>query len=154
MITPDVNLLLYAYDSASPSHKRASTWWTECLSGEEPVGLAPSVIFGFVRIGTNPRAFINPFTPTEAAEYVRSWLSQPQVEILAQKAQHITDVLTLIEELGTAGNLVSDAQLAALAIEYDAVLHTADTDFIRFPNLKWFNPLTGAKSRNPPKRTK
>jgi predicted nucleic acid-binding protein len=85
-------------------------------------------------------------TPTEAAQHVRSWLAQPVVRVLDAQADSIDPVLTVLEKLGTAGNLVTDAQIAVLALEYDAVLHTNDTDFLRFEGLWWFNPLTGAAS--------
>lgn len=143
MIIPDINLLLYAYDSTSPFHAKAAGWWQACLSGTEAVGLASVVIFGFVRIGTSPRAFEHPMSPAEAAGHVRSWLAQPPVELLEPGPKHIEQVLKLLEELGTAGNLVSDAQMAAISMEYDAVIYTADTDFMRFPNLRWHNPITG-----------
>jgi toxin-antitoxin system PIN domain toxin len=147
MIVPDINLLLYAYDAGSPFHSRAAAWWQRCLSGNEPVGLAQVAVFGFVRVGTNPRVFGNPFTPVEAAEHVRSWQAQPVVQILEPGSDHVANVLKLLETLGTAGNLVTDAQLAAVALEHGAVLHTADADFLRFRGLRWFNPITGVASR-------
>ena len=146
MIIPDINLLLYAHDSSSPFHAKAAGWWQACLSGTEPVGLLYVVAFGFVRIATNARAFLKPMTPAEAAGHVHSWLEQPPVQVLAPGPDHIRHVLTLLEILGTAGNLVSDAQMAALAMDHDAVLHTADTDFMRFQGLRWFNPVTGTGS--------
>ena len=82
MIIPDINLLLYAYDSASPFHRTAAAWWQECLSGTEPVGLPSVVIFGFVRISANARAFQRPMTASEAAGHVRSWLAQSSVQVL------------------------------------------------------------------------
>ena len=144
MIIPDINLLLYAYDAVSPSHSKAAVWWQACLSGEESVGLLPVVLFGFVRIGTHPRAFRQPMSPREAAEHVRSWLAQPPVELLLPGLDHPQRVLSLLEDLGTAGTLVTDAQIAASVLENDAVLHTTDADFIRFAGLRWFNPITGA----------
>jgi len=144
MIVPDVNLLLYAYDSDSAFHAKAAAWWRRCLSGSEPVGLPPVVVFGFLRIGTNARVFKHPMTPAEASQHVRSWLAQPVVQVLEPRSNHIELVLQSLESLGTAGNLVTDAQIAALAIEHDATLHTNDTDFIRFTGLRRFNPLTGA----------
>lgn len=151
MIIPDINLLLYAYDAGSPSHSKAAEWWQRCLSGTEPVGLAQVAVFGFIRIGTNRRVFANPLTPIEAAEHVRSWQAQPVVQILEPGADHVAKVLTLLETLGTGGNLVTDAQLAALALEHSAVLHTADADFLRFRGLRWFNPITGVASRGLPR---
>ena len=149
MIVPDVNLLLYAYDSTSPFHTKAAAWWQGCLSGAEPVGLLPAVVFGFVRIGTNLRAFEHPMTPSEAAGHVRSWLAQPPVELLDPEAGYVERVLKSLENLGTAGNLVTDAQIALAALDHDAVVHTTDTDFMRFAGLRWVNPITGVRSSTP-----
>ena len=147
MIIPDINLLLYTYDTASPFHAKAAAWWQACLSGTEPVGLPQVVVFGFVRVGTNARVFQDPLTPAEATGHVRKWQEQPVVRLLESSPEHVERVLKLLESLGTAGNLVTDAQLAAIAIEYDAVLHTADADFVRFQNLRWLNPITGIGSK-------
>ena len=146
MIIPDINLLLYACDASSPFHHKAAAWWQSCLSETEPVGLPHVVVFGFVRIATNARVFLNPMTPAEAAGHVRSWLAQPAVQVLEPGPDHLQQVLKLLEGLGTAANLVSDTQMAALAIEHGAVLHTVDTDFMRFQGLRWFNPLTATGS--------
>ncbi len=146
MIIPDINLLIYAHDSASPFHPKAVAWWQECLSGTEPVGLPPVVIFGFVRIATNARAFHHPMAIAEAAGHVRAWLAQACVEVLESSPNQIEEVLKLLAGVGTAGNLVTDAQIAFAALERDATLHTTDADFIRFPGLRWFNPLTGTGS--------
>ena len=143
MIIPDINLLIYAHDSSSPFHASAVDWWQSCLGGTAPIGLPHVVAFGFVRIVTNPRVFLNPMTPAEAAGHVRAWLGQPPVQVIVPSHDHLHQTLELLETLGTAGNLVSDAQMAALALDHGAVLHTADTDFVRFPGLRWFNPITG-----------
>lgn len=146
MIVPDINLLLYAYDSGSPFHGRAAEWWRDCLSGNEPIGLPQVVVFGFLRLSTSHRVFRDPMTVIEASGHVRSWLAQPAVQLLEPGNLHVEQVLKLLEDLGTAGNLVTDAQIAALALEHDAFLHTTDGDFMRIPELRWFNPLTGAGS--------
>jgi hypothetical protein len=143
MIVPDINLLLYAYNSVSPFHGKAAKWWQECLSGLEPVGLALPVIFGFIRVGTSAQAFPAPMTCAEAAGHVRRWLNQPVAQILIPGPQHLEQVITLLQSAGATGNLVTDAQIAAIAIEQGAVVHTSDADFIRFSGLRWFNPLTG-----------
>lgn len=148
MIIPDINLLLYAHDFNSPFHAKAVDWWQSCLGGTEPIGLPHVVTFGFIRIATNPRVFVSPMTTAEAAGHVRAWLGQPPVQVIVPGHDHLHQTLELLEALGTAGNLVSDAQIAALALYHGAVLHTADTDFIRFPGLRWFNPLTGTGSAN------
>ena len=85
-------------------------------------------------------------TPGEAAGHVRSWLQQPPVQVLDAGLDHIEHVLTLLISLGTAGNLTSDAQMAALTMDHDGALHTADTDFVRFQGLRWFNPITASGS--------
>ena len=147
MIIPDINLLLYAYDSSSAFHEKAALWWESCLSGPEDVGLAQVVIFGFLRIVTNGRVFQQPLTAAEAAAHVRSWLDLPVVQILDTDPGHVEEVLTLLGSLGTAGSLVTDAQIAAIAIDHNAVLHTSDADFVRFPKLHWFNPISNTGSR-------
>jgi len=152
MIVPDVNLLLYAYDATSPFHAGAVSWWEACLSGTEPVGLPHVVVFGFLRVSTSARVFALPLTPAEAAGHVRAWLRQPCVQTIEPDNQHVDRVSSLVEGLGMAGNLVTDAQIAALAIEFDAVVHTTDADFIRFPGLRWLNPLTRDGSRRVSRR--
>lgn len=147
MIIPDINLLLSAYDSFSPFHATALTWWKECLSGTEPVGLPSIVIFGFVGTSMNDRVFEHPMTPKEAGEHVRAWLRQPQVQVLELGPQLIRQALRLLKEAGTGENLVTHAQIAALAIEYQAVLHTSDTNFMRFNGVTWYNPITGGGSK-------
>lgn len=143
MIIPDLNLLLYAYDAGSHFHQKAVRWWENCLSDTHPIGLPAVVVFGFVRIATNARLFNDAMSPVEAAAHVRAWLAQPAARILEPADGHVERVLQHLERLGMAGNLTTDAQIAALAIEYDAVLHTNDTDFARFEGLRRHNPLMG-----------
>ena len=141
MIVPDVNLLLYAYDSTSPFHSRAVTWWSSCLSGDEAVGLLAPVVFGFVRISTSPRAFAAPLGIDDAAAHVRSWLAQPPAEFLEMTDDDVLVALELLERAGTGGNLTTDAQVAAVARRHRAVVHTADPDFARFTGVRWIHPL-------------
>jgi hypothetical protein len=101
------------------------------------------VIIAFMRTTTNARMFRFPMSTTEAGGHVRDWLARPCVQMLEPGPRHVRHVIDLLEQIGTAGNLVTDAQIAALAIEYDAVVHTADSDFLRFPGVRWLNPLTG-----------
>jgi hypothetical protein len=138
---PDVNLLVYAYDSESARHPEARLWWEETLNGPRPVGLAWVAVLGFLRIMTNPRIMRTPMGPSDAIRRVRAWLALPHVEILTPGERHAELLFSLLEEAGAAGNLTGDAHLAALAIEYRAELASTDTDFARFPRLRWFNPL-------------
>lgn len=141
MIIPDVNLLIYAYDTGSPHHSAAASWLDEVMKGGEEIGLASVVVFGFVRLGTSARVFRNPFTIAEASARVDSWLKRPHVKIIEPSPHHIRDVLALLVQIGTAANLTTDAQIAGLALQERAVIHSNDTDFLRFPGVRCHNPL-------------
>lgn len=143
MIVPDVNVLIHAYNRSASHHEAARAWWEETLTLPRPVGLAWIVILGFIRISTHRAILENPMRPVDAVRRVRSWLAAPRVEILTPGESHSDTLFGLIEHLGTAGNLTTDAHLAALAIEYQAELASTDTDFARFPGLRWFNPVAG-----------
>jgi hypothetical protein len=140
VLVPDVNVLLYAYNIESSRHAAMKNWWERTLSGPRPVGLAWHTILGFIRISTNPRFAASPWTPAEAVREVRGWLNVPVAEILTPGDRHAEILFGLLEEIGVAGNLTSDAHLAALAIEYQAELVSTDSDFSRFRGLRWFNP--------------
>lgn len=141
MIVPDANLLLHAYDAESPFHRAASRWWAALLSGVEPVGLCPVVVFAFLRLSTHGKVFDRPLTVGEASQRIASWLARPNVRLLVAGSGHVEAVCRLLTKAGTAGNLVTDAQIAALAIEYGATVHSADTDFARLTGVSWENPL-------------
>jgi uncharacterized protein len=144
VIVPDINLLVYAYDRASPFHGRAREWWQDCLAGEEGVGFTHATIFGFVRVMTNARAFVNPMTLSQAASHVESWLERGVSQILEPQTDYHRQVIELLQRAGgTGGNLVSDAQIAALARAYRAVVHTSDRDFLRFLDVRCHFPLDG-----------
>lgn len=141
MIVPDANLLLYAYDQSSPFHPKAAAWWGRMMSTSSPVILLPVVVFGFVRISTHPRIFINPLSVGEATSHVRSWLNRKQVRLDDMLPDDVENALRLLESAGTAGNLTTDAQIAAVALRLDAEVHTADLDFGRFVGVRFSNPL-------------
>ena len=141
MIIPDVNLLVHAYNADSPVHQAARRWWEETLSAAPSVGLPWAVVLGYVRITTHPRIASNPLPPDTVCAQIESWLAQPQVSLLHPGDRHATILFDLLRQLGTAGNLTTDAHLAALAIEHQAELHSTDADFARFSGLRWRNPL-------------
>lgn len=142
MIVPDANLLLYAHDASSPFHDRARIWWERCLSGREAVGLTLPVVFAFVRVGTSSRAFANPLTLQEASGLVQRWLVRRVTQVLEPGEGHVSRVLELLAVAGAAGgNLVTDAQIAAVALAHRGVVHTADRDFMRFPGVECCYPL-------------
>ncbi len=141
MIIPDINLLLYAHIDTFAHHEPARRWWEELLRGDAEVGVPLPVVFGFVRIATNPRVFDPPMTIDAALERIDLWLQQPNVRCPAPGPRHVEIAFRLLRHLGTAANLTTDVQLAAFAIENQGELHSNDTDFGRFPGLRWRNPL-------------
>jgi uncharacterized protein len=141
VILPDVNLLIHAYNSDSPVHAAARAWWEGLVSGTRPVGLAWVAVLGFIRISTHRQILDNPMPVATACAHVRAWIGQPYVSVIDPSDRHAEVLFGLLESLGTAGNLTTDAHLAALAIEHQAELHTTDADFRRFPGLRWINPL-------------
>lgn len=141
MILPDLNLLVYAYNSDAPGHRQAKTWWESCLSGTRPVGLPWAVILGYLRLTTSRRVLVDPFTAQEAIGHIRSWLERPQVQILQPGSRHLDLLDSLMQDAQASGDLTTDVHLAALAIEHQAELNTNDGDFSRFSGLRWTNPL-------------
>lgn len=141
MILVDANLLLYARDSTSSQHAVAISWLTERLNGIERVGLPWESLVAFARISTHPRVFAHPLTPAEAWAQVREWLAARPAWIPLPTQQHAEVLGELVERHHVGGNLISDAHLAALAIEHGLIVCSADSDFARFPELNWRNPL-------------
>lgn len=141
MIIPDINLLVYAHNSACPGHDRSRHWWEDLIRREQPIGLAWAVAFGFIRLVTHPSVLTDPLPPLEAVSCVRTWMDQPNVRIVEPGPRHLTIVEDLLGATGVAGSLTTDTHLAALAIEHQADLHSNDADFGRFPGLRWKNPL-------------
>lgn len=141
MILPDANLLLYAYDQSSPFHPKAAAWCERIMGHSSPTILLPAVVFGFVRISTHSRIFTNPLSVAEASAHVRSWLDRKQVRLHDMLLEDVNVALALLEAAGTAGNLTTDAQIAAVALRLDAEVHTADLDFGRFAGVRFSNPL-------------
>lgn len=137
----DANMLLFAVDTASPYHDRAAAWLSDQLSGDRRVGLPWQSITAFVRITTHPRATESPLSPLAAWQFVREWLALPIVWIPVPTEQHAAVLGGLMSTYLLAGNLVPDGHLAALAIEHGLELASADTDFARFTELRWINPL-------------
>jgi len=137
----DANLLLYATDAQSPRHVAARSWLERQLSGDETIAFAWVVLLAFLRLSTSPHVFERPLSPERAFDVVDRWLRQPCVVVVHPGGRHPVALRHLLGPLGTAGNLVNDAHLAALAIEHGAELNSCDSDFSRFSGLRWVNPL-------------
>lgn len=141
MILPDVNLLVYAYNRHAPHHAPARQWWQALLRSSTPVRLPWAVVCGFVRLMTHPAVLAPPLAADRALVHVRAWLACPNVEVLDPGPRHLEIFEQLLRAAGAAGNLTTDAHLAAMAIEHQCELCSNDADFARFPGLRWSNPL-------------
>lgn len=142
MRLPDVNLLLYATDETSPRFAEATTWLRGLLNSEETVAFAWNVLLAYVRLTTKPQVVGSPMTTDEALDVIDGWLRLPNVILVEPTDRHLRVLRELLEPLGSGGNLTTDAHLAALAIEHGATLCSSDSDFRRFPGLRWEDPLS------------
>ena len=141
MKLPDANILLYAVDEQSPNHARARDWLEEALNGTETLALAWVVLLAFIRLATHPGLFERPLTPGGAIDLVEEWLQRPASRVVHPGPRHHELLRELLSAVGTAGNLVPDAHLAALAIENNAQVATNDRDFGRFRRVRVTYPL-------------
>jgi toxin-antitoxin system PIN domain toxin len=141
VILVDANILIYAIDQDSPHHARARRWLEETLSGDTWVGLPWIVILAFIRLTTRAGVVRNPLPPDQALAFVDSWLRQPYVAAVGPGERHWPILSNLLRASGTAGNLTSDAHVAALALEHGGTVVSADSDFGRFSGIIHFNPL-------------
>lgn len=136
----DANVLLYAVDDRSHFHSAARTWLDEAMNGVERVGLPWVSMMAFQRIITHPRVTENPLTPTDAWSYITDWLDADQAWLPTPGDRHRDILGRLLTDGDLHGNLVTDAHLAALAIENGTSICSFDSDFARFPDLRWINP--------------
>jgi len=141
MIVLDANILLYAYDAESAQHRPARAFLEKIFSASDPVGLPVQSISAFLRIMTQPGLRIGCFSLPEAIEIVEEWLNLPQVRLLVPGERHWPIFQRMLTEGHAAGRLVTDAQIAAITLEFGGELQTNDRDFARFPGLRWRNPL-------------
>lgn len=139
----DTNILLYVVNEQATQHKQLLGWWEQALNGDESIGLPWIAVLGFLRIVTSYRVLPQPLDATVALEIVDEWLTQPNVVLATEKPGHWETLRALLGPSGPAGNLTTDAHLAALAIGHGATLVSCDNDFRRFTGLRWENPLAG-----------
>ena len=141
MILIDANLLIYAHNVQAPEYHAARAWLESTLAEREPVRLSWAAILAFIRLITNSRVMVHPKQTKDACAIVSEWLALPAVDILEPTGRHWEILQRVLAEGHVRGPRVSDAHVAALAIEHGATLHTTDHDFARFPGLKWKNPI-------------
>ncbi|MDP8968938.1 MAG: type II toxin-antitoxin system VapC family toxin [Actinomycetota bacterium] len=141
MLLVDANLLLHAVNTDAAEHALARAWLEQRLADTEPVAFAWVVLLAFVRVGTRQGLLPSPMSPTEAFDHIEGWLSQRNALMVHPTVRHAAVLRGLLEPLGTAGNLTSDAHLAALAVEHGATLVSFDRDFGRFSGVRWQHPV-------------
>jgi uncharacterized protein len=137
----DANVLLYAHNTADANHETARRWLESALNGDTRVGLPWSTLGAFLRISTNPRAFDTPLSPEAATRQVEDWLAAPAAWIPQPSARYAQVLNELVRAHKARGPLVSDAMLAALAIDHGVTLVSTDADFARFRQVRWINPI-------------
>jgi toxin-antitoxin system PIN domain toxin len=133
---------VFAYNEAAPQHDAARGWWEQLMTGRERVGIPWAVVIGFVRLDSHPAVLEQPLSPGAGIERVRQWFAREHVQSLDPGPRHLVILETLFERTRVGGSLTTDTHLAALAIEHQCELHSNDTDFARFPGLRWHNPLS------------
>lgn len=141
MLIPDINLLIYAYNETASKHKEAKKWWESSITQGELIAIPWVVINGFIRLTTHPRVFESPLKPKKSFSTIESWFNFPNVQTINPGHDHLSIIKQLLIREGVGGNLVTDAHLAAIAIEHQCELHSNDSDFGRFPGLRWVNPI-------------
>ncbi len=141
VVLVDANILLYAADLESTHHRKATSWLQDALEGNQRVGLPWQTIGAFLRISTNPRLFQRALTAAEAWGAVDAWLRAPNVWVPTTSQRTLRILGNLMTTHDVRSDLVTDCQLAALAIEHGVPVVSADSDFARFPTLTWINPL-------------
>ena len=141
MIVLDANILLYAYDAGAKQYASARSYLEEVLSSPDPIGIPLQSILAFLRLSTKTGVLTAPYSMEEALTFVEAWLAQPQVRVLTPGERHWLILKHMLVAGQVRGPLVTDAEIAALTVEYGGELQTNDRDFARFPGLRWKNPL-------------
>lgn len=131
----DANLLIYAVNTDAPQHEAARKWLDHALSSRHTVGFTWGAMLAFLRITTHARAYRSPMSAEQASQYLADWLSAPGAVILEPSPMHLHTLTKLLQGAGTAGDLVPDAHIAAIALENGAEVVSYDKDFDRFPEV-------------------
>lgn len=136
----DLNVVVYASDESSTRHRRAKRWFDVAMSSTETIGISTAVAVGFVRLTTSPRVMATPLDVETSLAVVEAWYRRPNVTAPQPTERHYGLLRELLAPIGTGGNLVPDAHLAALSIEHGAELVSFDHDFGRFSGVRWLEP--------------
>ncbi len=136
----DANVLIHAVNPRSQDHRVAKSWLDNALSGGSSVGFAWLALVAFVRLTSHPAIFERPLTHEQAMTQVASWLDAKPAMVLHPRPSHPATLATMLAAAGGGGNLTNDAHLAALAHDHKAVIVSFDSDFSRFPGVRWERP--------------
>jgi len=147
VLLPDVNVLIYAHiEDSVPEHAQYANWITRLATGPEPFALSVLVLSGFIRVATNPRIFAQPSPLEESLAFVSALVERPTARIVGPGPDHLEIFSRICRQSGATGKLVADAQHGAVAVEHGCTFVTTDSDFSRFPDLRWRHPLARAES--------
>jgi uncharacterized protein len=140
VLVVDANVLLYAVNRRASEHDPTRDWLARALSGQEAVAFAWTVVLAFLRLSTHPAVFPHPLSAAQSTAVVEHWIESPPAVAIEPTRRHLPLLAGLLVQAGTAGNLVGDAHLAALALEHDATIVSFDRDFARFDGLRIVRP--------------
>lgn len=141
MFVVDVNLLIYAVNSDAAEHVLVRSWLETEINAGTPIGLPWVVLLGFVRLSINPKVLSQPLTLDQALDQISEWLALPNVSVLEPGFDHHSHFSAACQAVNAGPNLITDAHLVAIVQEHGATIASCDTDFGRFPDLVWMNPL-------------
>lgn len=136
----DVNFVLAAHRDDHPHFEAARGWLEDTLNTQQAFCVTDLVAGSFLRLATNRRVFSNPTPLGEAFDYLRALRGQPAHTTLAPGPGHLAILERICGEADISGDLIPDAQLAAVAVEHACEVVSFDRDFARFPNLRWTRP--------------
>lgn len=146
MLLPDVNVLIYAHRvDSTPDHAKYAQWLVRIATGPEPFAISVLALSGLVRIATNRRVFARPSSVDEVFAFIRELSDRPNARVVGPGPDHFAIFEQLCRDAGATGKLVADAQHAAVAIEHGCTMVSTDSDFSRFPGLRWQHPLGGGR---------
>ena len=142
MIVPDLNLLVYCFNASAREHDKAAQWWEGLLNSDQFVGMPWVVYLGFYRLMTGRHVLASPYTPQDILRLTDAWFARPNVQLLAVTPQTRRLFRDLVERYDLSGGMITDAAIVAAAIEHRAMVHSNDTDFARFREVRVHDPLT------------
>jgi len=141
VILPDVNVLVYALRKDSEAHESYHRWLRSALNVDEVLLIADIVLNSVVRIVTNPRIYMKPSTFEETFEFCDRILDAKNTVRISPGPRHWSLFCGYCKLIHPQGSLVTDSYLAGLAAENDAELISTDSDFSKYPGLRYKHPL-------------